>query len=261
LTSWFIPKANLVVSQTYYLRARYRSGTDPGGTGIVAVSSYSTAVTFSTNNTFDIPPGTPMGGGYFGGYISTAGNGVADYALIVAPRATGQFGGNAGGPTNWGTSNTGDTNPPSQNQVYGKLATDAFTGGNYPAFNWAKGLNINGFNDWYIPAKNELEILYFNLKPTTDGNDNTSGGNPNAVPPRGGNYPSGSPATNPAQTTNTLFQSGGSEAFVTNRAYWTSTENSALTNTAWQGQFVVGFQVVAQKTDNNTARAIRRIPA
>jgi hypothetical protein len=36
--------------------------------------------------------GTPLGGGYYAGQISTAGNGVADYALIVAPRAYGEYG-------------------------------------------------------------------------------------------------------------------------------------------------------------------------
>ena len=37
------------------------------------------------------PVGTALEGGYFGGYISTTADGVADYALIVSPKASGEF--------------------------------------------------------------------------------------------------------------------------------------------------------------------------
>jgi hypothetical protein len=118
-----------------------------------------------------------MGGGFFGGQIRVfagqEGPGVPAvdtvYNLIVAPRATGQFGGFPPTVMQWKTSTASDANPPSQNQVYGKLATDAFTGTTYPAFNWAKGLNIGGFTDWYIPAKNELDFVnrYFLAREST----------------------------------------------------------------------------------------------
>jgi hypothetical protein len=180
------------------------------------------------------------------------------YNLIVAPAATGQFGGSTPSYILWKTSTSTDTNPPSQNEVYGKLATDFFTGTTYPAFNWAKSLNIGGFTDWYIPAKNELEILYFNLKPTATANITTSGINPNAVPARASNYTTG----NPAQTTNALFQSGGSEAFSAAEQYWSSTETSGININVWVQIFNTGEQFNVNKSNPLTcARSVRRIAA
>jgi hypothetical protein len=198
--------------------------------------------------------GASYGGGYFGGQISTAGNGVADYNLVVAPLASGQFGGSTPTTIQWKTSASADTNPNSQNAVYGKLATDQFTGATYPAFNWAKGLNIGGFTDWYIPAKNELEILYFNLKPGTTANNTSSGINPNAVPPRASAY-----GATPTRTSNTLFQTGGSEAFFTTNGYWSSSEYSINTISAWRQNFSSGGQSDGNKDTTFYARAIRRV--
>ena len=47
----------------------------------------------------------------------------------------------------------------------------------HPAAQFCEGLTIGGFSDWYMPARNELEICYYNLKPTTQ-NNNTGGGVP-----------------------------------------------------------------------------------
>jgi hypothetical protein len=152
------------------------------------------------------------------------------------------------------TSATTDTNPPSQNEVYGKPATDTFTGTAYPALDWARGLNIGGFTDWYIPAKNELEILYFNLKPTTASNNNASGINLNAVPSRASFY-----GATPTQTSNALFQSGGSQAFIA-AGYMSTTEDSGLTSNAWRQTFSIGQQASDIKDRLAYARAIRRIP-
>jgi hypothetical protein len=73
-----------------------------------------------------------------------------------------------------------------------------------------------------MPAKNELEVCYFNLKPTTTSNNTGSGTNTNAVPSRGSNYTAGTPA----QTAATDFQTGNTEAFAANY-YWSSTEDPA----------------------------------
>jgi hypothetical protein len=64
-----------------------------------------------------------------------------------------------------------------------------------------------------MPAKNELEVCYFNLKPTTTSNNTGSGTNTNAVPSRGSNYTAGTPA----QTAATDFQTGNTEAFAARR--------------------------------------------
>ena len=221
------------------------------------------STTVSTNSVTAVaavapPAGTAVAGGYFGGQISTTGNGVADYNLIVAPAATGQ---DIAGIT-YKTSNSSDTNPNSQDEVYGKLATDQFNDAAHPAFQWAKNLIIGGFSDWYIPAKNELEILYFNLKPTTDANTTSTGTNPNSVPARAINYTAG----NPTQTASLLFQSGGSEAFATVNGYWSSSEFSSDTTTAWRQFFFSGSQnggsfASLGKNVNLYARAIRRVAA
>lgn len=248
----------LAVSSTYYTRTRYVT------TNVTAAtSSYSGWSSFATASSFAIPPGTAMAGGYFGGQIQVpAGTGTI-YNLIVAPAATGQ---NTG--VQYKTSATGDTNPNSQNEVYGKLATDQFNDAAHPAFQWAKGLNIGGFVDWYIPAKNELEILYYYLKPDTTANNTSSGINPNAVPARGSAYPAGGP---PTQTTadgtsgTGNFKSGGAEAFSTAPLYWSSSEVSSNTLNAWAQYFNTGNQPTANKLGNVGftffARAIRRIAA
>jgi hypothetical protein len=188
-------------------------------------------------------------GGYVAGYISDTANGTPTRVLIVAPKTGGE-----NTSVQYKTSNTADTNPPSQNEVYGKLATDFFTGATYPAFNWAKGLSINGFSDWYIPAKNELEILYRNLKPTTDSNNTSSGANSNAVPSAAPNYTSGSPA----QTSVTAFQTGNSEAFASD-TYWSSSEFSSNTGEAWRQIFSNGGQGNRSKSNVTYARAIRSV--
>jgi hypothetical protein len=92
----------------------------------------------------------------------------------------------------------------------------------HPAAHFCNNLSIGGQTDWYMPAKNELEVCYFNLKPTTTSNNTSVGINPNAVPARASNYTSG----NPAQTSAAAFQTGGAEAFDYGR-YWSSTEFSA----------------------------------
>jgi hypothetical protein len=123
----------------------------------------------------------------------------------------------------------------------------------YPAAHFCNNLSTGGQTDWYMPAKNELEVCYFNLKPTVDVNNTSSGINPNAVPARASNYTSG----NPAQTTATDFQSTGAEDFVFGVRYWASTENSST-----QGKvqyFSNGVQSYHGKNNAERVRAIRRV--
>jgi hypothetical protein len=171
--------------------------------------------------------GAAFGGGYFAGQYQDGG---VTYNLIVAPVATGQFGGATSTGIQYKTGNSADTDPPSQNEVYGKPATDFFTGSTYPAFNWAKGLTIATFSDWYIPAKNELALLCWNLGPNW--------------------------------TTATDFKTGGAEAFVTTNDYWSSTQDSSLTFGAWMQIFSSGAQNVNGKSSpNGRARVVRRVVA
>jgi hypothetical protein len=270
-----IPQANLAVSSTYYARVQYATTN-----ASAATSDFSGWSGFATASSFAIPPGSLLGGGYFGGQINDGGT---IYNLVVAPVTSGALNGQNGGasPTTIQYKTSASADLPSatvQNEVYGGPTTDLFkasaahpafstfingaSGPNAGAFDLASGgagggTGIGGFNDWYLPAKNELEILYFNLKPNTTANSTTSGINPNAVPARASNYTAG----NPARTTNALFQSGGGQAFSNALLYWSSTEVSSNTLNAWRQSFDNGFPSGGNKGDGRSARAVRRVSA
>jgi hypothetical protein len=103
-----------------------------------------------------------------------------------------------------------------------------------------------------MPAKNELEVCYYNLKPTTTSNNTSSGINANAVPARASNYTAGTPA----QTSATDFKDTGTEDFAL-AFYWASTENSAMT--AGIQIFDYGLQILSNKTGSYRVRAVRRV--
>ena len=190
--------------------------------------------------------GEAFGGGFYAGQISTAGNGTADYYLIVAPVSSGQ-----NSSIQWKTSNTSTSGTSSV--IDGPTNSANMNNATHPAAQFCEGLTIGGFTDWYMPAKNELEVCYYNLKPTTTANNTSSGTNTNAVPSRGSNYTSGTPA----QTSATDFKNTGSEDFAA-ASYWSSTEDSA-TN-AWRQDFSGGGQSSSSKSTNLRVRAVRRLP-
>ena len=276
-TSQLVPQSALAVSSTYYARLRYRT-TNATATD----SAWSAWSSFTTASSFAIPPGSLLGGGYFAGQINDGGT---IYNLIVAPVTSGSLQGQYGGATpttiQYKTSASADTPSATvQNQVYGGPTTDLFkasgvhpvfstfingaTGPNAGAFNLATGgagggTGIGGFNDWYLPAKNELAVLYFFLKPNTTSSDTSSGSNPNSVAPYTPNTVYGPGFPN--QTTSTLFQAGGAQAFSTATYYWSSSEYSSGTTSAWNQSFNGGFQSLSFKNVIFYARAVRRVAA
>lgn len=192
--------------------------------------------------------GQAWGGGFYAGQIAVGGGGVATHYLIVAPKASGEtsaawgvFGVTAGiasvinGPTN--------------------SASLAALGASYAAATFCEGLTIGGYSDWYLPAKNELEVLYYFLKPTTAGNNTVGGSNANAVSPEpiSTNYTSGSPAQTSAGIG---FRTGETNAFASGY-YWSSTENGP--NGAWAHTFDNGNQGNDGKNVSHYVRAVRRI--
>jgi hypothetical protein len=204
----------------------------------------------SFGSALPVPIGDPFGGGFFAGQISTAGNGVADYNLVIAPKSSGE---NLN--IQWKTSNT--TTAGTSSVIDGPTNSSNMNNASHPAAQFCEGLSIGSFSDWYMPAKNELEVCYFNLKPTTTANNSGSGTNINAVPSRGSNYTGGLPATNPAQTAATDFQTGNTEAFAVGNDYWTSTEfNASLGNYQSLND---GYQGVTGKSNNAYVRAVRRV--
>jgi hypothetical protein len=108
----------------------------------------------------------------------------------------------------WKTSNTSTAG--TNSVIDGPANSTAMNNASHPAAKFCEGLTIGGFSDWYMPAKNEIEICYYNLKSNTTSNFTGSGINPNAVPARASNYTSG----DPAQTSATIFKSpSGAERF------------------------------------------------
>ena len=201
------------------------------------------------------PPAAPnigdaYGGGFFAGYISVAGNGVASHMLIVAPKATGET------TIAWDTGSAEATGFTSVIDGPGNTAGLAALGTRYAAATWCKGRSIGGYTDWYVPAKNELEVAYYNLKNVSQNNFSPGnyGSNANAVPAHGAYSDSV-----PAQTSVVAFKVGNSEAFADN-GFWSSTEGSV--SVAW-GQYFLsglpGYQCSNGKTGGLYVRAFRRI--
>ena len=201
---------------------------------------------------------------------------MARYRVIVAPKASGEHAGIA-------LKNAATALPTAcQTLTEGFAATqamaDADTSAVYPAAHWARNLNIGGRTDWYIPARDELELCWRNLKPTTTANyvtanrstaasfsyanngsygdtANTHGTNNNSSP-TGAGYTS----SVPGQTAATAFRTGGAEAYEFGSAYyWSSSDHSATD--AWTQIWyssTPGYQSNHGKTYTYRVRAIRR---
>ena len=224
----------------------------PSYSGVFTLQAQMQAI--AANNWPSPPPsviGQAFGGGYYAGQIGVSG--VATHYLVVGPVASAE-----NSFIQYKNANTATTGADSvidgpQNTI------DIVADGNstvYPAGHFCNNLSTGGQTDWYMPAKNELEICYYNLKPTTQNNDTGFGINANAVPARASNYTTGTPA----RTTAAVFiESTGAEAFIAD-SYWSSTENSATT--AWRQIFSNGYQNGTYKASSPygwRVRAIRRV--
>lgn len=255
---------------TYTVEARHQSLT-------YGVSQWSAAVTFTTATSF-IPD--EVGAAYGGGYV--AGKIVSDYDgetyLLIVSDGGGDSVQTGAGTFNYMSStadiSTTDGVPP-KTLADGRANHNAILAqndlANFPAFKWIEdnlnsGEGLNGYTDWYLPSRDELELLYRNLKPTTDANndgtraDNTSyygadgavhGTNANSDP-AGAGYTT----TDPAQTSLASFQAGGADAFEAHY-YWSSTES--YSSYAWSQTFSNGYQYYISKTLAYRVRAVRRI--
>ncbi len=208
-------------------------------------------------------------GSYSGSWVV-----AARWKIVLAPKATGDFGGIL-----WKISNT-DGPVETRTLTNGKAATAAMIAAGdastYPLAWTAKVLNdaaLNGYADWYIPALDELELVWRNLKPVTN-NNVTTRPSASVAYVRDANYaqspgfngsnlhsdPVGAAYTsaNPAQTPIAAFASGGAEAMV-NDWYWSSSEFS--TYYGWGQVFSTaypGYQDYGNKSNAGRARAVRR---
>ena len=201
---------------------------------------------------------------------------MARYRIIVAPKASGEHAGIA--------INNDSTALPTacQTLTEGFAATESMrlsgTSTTYPAAHWARKLNIGGRTDWYIPARDELELCWRNLKPTTN-NNYTSANRPTGAGfnyTQNGSYGDTSPnhgvnnnsapvgaaytATVPGQTAASAFRTGGAEAFAYGSdLYWSCSEYSATL--AWILHCYSpysGYQSYHSKSYAYRVRAVRR---
>jgi len=194
-------------------------------------------------------------GGYFAGYISHTADGVPTHALIVAPRATGATGTGYTLTTNLQWKTTSTTTAGTTSAFDGAANTAAMVTADiadHPAANFCVGLSIGGYSDWYLPARYELDIAYFNLKPSTDVNFANAGSNIYSVPRRPLNY---APSF-PRQTKLTAFNTTA-EAFGADN-HWSSAEGDATNG--WKFTFNNGLPNFSLgKTNGLRVRAFRKL--
>lgn len=190
--------------------------------------------------------GTAMAGGYYAGRILIDGN---PFALIVTPKAEGEH-----KPDIW-IPNRKEV-PDARSYNDGLANTQAMAEAGSKLAKWALGLEISGTNDWYLPAQDELEIIYRNLKPTTDKNScyARSGINLSTFDPTRPYTPEF-----PLQTPAEAFKQGGSEAFTADW-YWSSTQYASHSDYAWFQHFLHGSQDFFDTDYELRARAVRRLP-
>lgn len=185
----------------------------------------------------------PDEGGYFAGVIDTResdSNGLR-YLLFVSPKE--------GGETNEAEWKYFDIETGANSVWNGYENTQKLI--DSPAASFCRNLNLSGYFDWYLPAKDELEVLYRVFKPTVNSNDVTCGLNKSSNPKRGC-YTS----SNPSQTKLGKFKFKKLEAFVAD-GYWSSTEYSS--DYCWYQSFYYGYQHYNDKNSSYYVRAVRRL--
>jgi len=201
--------------------------------------------TMDTITALSLPAiGAPLLGGFYAGLFDLD-NEI--HALIVSPKAQGQFAG-----VEWGEYGQ-SIDATSCFDGHANTHAMAATGNKTAASILALSIAGNDEGLWYIPSRDELEICYRNLKPTSQKNycSYRDGDNPSSAPV---GYPY--TAENPAQTSAELFQADGAEAFDT-AWYWSSTQYSAIN--AYVQHFDAGSQDGTRKGNGCRVRAVRRV--
>jgi hypothetical protein len=166
----------------------------------------------------DIPAiGSPLGGGFFAGEFLLEGE---CYALIVAPKEAGE---ELGLQYKEKDLHAADG---ARSEEDGLVNTDMLNDAKYPAAHFCHSLCIGGYNDWYLPSRDELALLCQNLGPRRKG-------------------------------TPMVFGKGGAEAFETTR-YWSSTAHASYSMNAWLVTFNEGPHANYSKGYFGGVRAVRR---
>ena len=212
------------------------------------------------------------------------------YALIVSPR---DYEPTAG--VNWGDDNSAGFDMAFSRwngRATTAWATDEVGLGRLPAFQFISDLNANAFassgtangvsirggamstavpadggSPWYLPALDELDLLYRAFKPTETANRRRADDRNEAYKafpvnqPDGRNWsletPSYGHTTAPGRTTVAAFQSGGAQALAAS-TYWSATVNKYTDHTFWSQNMDDGGQD-EWGTQGYALRAVRRV--
>lgn len=173
---------------------------------------------------FDVPPApdlpTVIGeffqGGYYIGDIEDQGQ---MYKVLVAPIEADVYG------LQWGTTNSATAGTDSLTDGWSN--TWSMNIGDHPAASHCLDYRGGGHDDWYMPAKNELNLFWLNIAPS--------------------------------KTQVPEFQTGGEQALHGSLFYWTSTQYSSYY--AWLQRFSDGGQYTNYKSSaDSRVRPVRRLP-
>jgi hypothetical protein len=185
--------------------------------------------------------GQPFGGGFFSGITRDPDTGKR-YLNITAGAAHELEG-------EWGK--YGEKIEGADSFTNSRANTEAMAAAGSELAQQVLALDIGGFTDWAIPARDVQELQYRHFKPTTETNwaDRRDGDNPNSEP-LGLLYTEESPG----QTSLPAFQEGGAEAFR-DTWYWSSSQRSA--NYAFFMYFDDGGQFYYGKLNELRVRPVR----
>ena len=162
--------------------------------------------------------GQAYGGGFYAGDISYGGS---NYKIIVCPK---QF---EGASLQYLTANVAAPGAASSTDGWSNTIALLSQGARTSeAAVYCRNLSIAGFQDWYLPSRNELGLCYTNLRA-------------NASSPAG-------------------FKPGEAEAYQAIVYYMTSSESGA--GGKWARRMNDGAESSQSKNSRNPVRAIRRIP-
>lgn len=155
--------------------------------------------------------GQSWGGGNYIGDILDDGT---LYHLVLASKASGQ-----NSSRQWKTANTATSGTDSLTN--GLANSNAMNVSDHPAAYFCRGLAIAGLTDWYLPAKDELNVVY----------------------------------------TNRSSIIGTDAIDIDATFYWSSTQRADALSNAWVQRFDIGSQPSNTKNVGCRVRAIRRVAA
>lgn len=229
-------------------------------------------VTFAGGTTLTINVTSVGGAGTFSDWSI-----MTRYRVILAPKASGYTTG-VNVTAHLGSAPSADANTPSE----GFLATVALAAAGSVAATWARGRNIAGYTDWYLPAQDELALVIRNLKFSGGGANSATVRPTGVLGPRGAyantagetsgivkNSDPAYPVNDAAETANALFLNGAESISIGNLNFYVSSSHLSGTTTAvylTQGgennSGGYGYQASASMTSSSNSaaffRAVRR---